>query len=73
LTAPEILKAATLGAASCMRVSNDLGSLAAGRWADFVVLETNPLENISNARQINSVWIAGNRIVRPTNGTPSGN
>jgi imidazolonepropionase-like amidohydrolase len=72
LTPAEILKSATTGAAACMRASNELGSLASGRWADFVVLEASPLETISNARQINSVWIAGNRIHRPGNGSPTG-
>jgi hypothetical protein len=33
-------------------------------WADFVALNANPLENISNVRQIDSVWIAGNRVTR---------
>jgi imidazolonepropionase-like amidohydrolase len=71
LSPVQILKAATSDAAACMRVSNDLGSLAAGHWADFVVLESSPLERISNARLINSVWIAGNRIARQANGSPS--
>ena len=67
LTPAQILRAATSDAASCMLVADTLGTLTPGRWADFLVLDADPLQAIANARQINSVWIAGNRIERPTN------
>jgi imidazolonepropionase-like amidohydrolase len=41
---------------------NDLGTLEKGRWADLVVLGKNPAENINNARTIEAVYIAGNKI-----------
>jgi imidazolonepropionase-like amidohydrolase len=41
-----------------------LGTLERGKWADFVVLDADPLANISNVRQIASVWIAGNQVDR---------
>jgi imidazolonepropionase-like amidohydrolase len=64
LTAREVLAAATLDAARCMHVDRDLGSLEAGKWADFVVLDADPLLDISNVRRIASVWIAGNQVPR---------
>ena len=40
----------------------ELGTLEKGKWADFVVLNANPLQDIRNTRTINSVWIAGARL-----------
>ena len=48
--------------ARCLGVEDEIGTLAAGRWADFVVLTGDPLEDIANARSIESVWIAGERV-----------
>lgn len=64
LTPAQILTAATVDAARCMKAGDRIGTLAAGRYADFVVLDADPLENIANLHKINSVWIAGNRIER---------
>jgi imidazolonepropionase-like amidohydrolase len=64
LTPRQILTAATRDAARCMKVDTQLGTLEKGRWADFVVLDADPLADISNVRRIASVWIAGNRVER---------
>lgn len=64
LTPRQALLSATRDAARCMKVDADLGTLDVGRWADFMVLNADPLANIANIRQIDSVWIAGNRVNR---------
>ena len=58
----QILRAATADAARCMGAEDEIGTLGAGRWADFVVLTADPLEDVSNARTIESVWIGGARV-----------
>jgi imidazolonepropionase-like amidohydrolase len=62
LTPMQILVSATGDAARCMGLDEQLGTLQPGRWADLVVLERNPLEEIRNTRTIESVWIRGNRV-----------
>ena len=64
LTPAQALTAATRDAAACTGVNNTLGTIEAGRWADFIALDADPLTNISNVRRIDSVWIAGNRVPR---------
>jgi imidazolonepropionase-like amidohydrolase len=62
LTPKQVLAAATRDAARCMKIDRELGTLEPGKWADFVVLDADPLANILNTRKIDSVWIAGNRV-----------
>jgi imidazolonepropionase-like amidohydrolase len=42
----------------------DRGSLEVGKRADFIVLDANPLDDISNTRKIADVYIAGSKIDR---------
>ena len=40
------------------------GLVAAGRLADFIVLDANPLDSISNTRRINKVYLRGEEVPR---------
>ena len=62
LTPLRTIVASTGEAARCMQVDEELGTLEAGKWADFVILNANPLDDIRNTREIESVWIAGNPV-----------
>src|SRR5207237_8699424 len=42
----------------------DLGTLAVGKAANFIVLNGNPLENIRNMRQIDRVYLSGAELDR---------
>jgi imidazolonepropionase-like amidohydrolase len=42
----------------------DTGTLAQGKRADFIVLNANPLDDIRNTRQIDSVYLLGARLDR---------
>jgi len=61
LTPMQILTSATRTAADCMDLK-DVGTLQEGKWADFIVLNADPLGDIKNTRSIESVWIGGQAI-----------
>jgi imidazolonepropionase-like amidohydrolase len=54
----QILVSATKSAADCMGLK-DIGQLTTNRYADFVVLNDDPLANIGNVAKIDRVWIGG--------------
>ena len=65
MTPMQVLVAATGSAARVMKLDG-LGTIQPGQWADLLVLNGNPLADIRNTRQINSVWIGGHRLVPPS-------
>ncbi|HEY9487540.1 MAG TPA: amidohydrolase family protein [Chryseosolibacter sp.] len=61
LTPMQIIVSATKNAAEYMGLK-DLGTLTPGHWADFVVLEADPLKDISNMKTIFEVYIGGEAV-----------
>ena len=61
MTPMQALVSATSTAARVMKIDG-AGSLATGKWADLVVLNANPLMDIKNTRQIDSVYIGGRKV-----------
>jgi imidazolonepropionase-like amidohydrolase len=59
----KVLVAATRVTAEILG-QDDLGMVAAGRSADFVVLDANPLDDITNTRRISKVFLRGREIDR---------
>lgn len=58
-TPVEALRAATLSPAVYLNSADSLGTVAAGKLADLVVLDANPLSNIGNTEKIRAVIAAG--------------
>jgi imidazolonepropionase-like amidohydrolase len=61
LSPGQALMSATSVAASCLALG-DVGMLAPGRWADFLVLRADPLADITNTRTLETVYVAGNEV-----------
>lgn len=62
LTPKQVLLSATRDAAVCQQIDRELGTLEPNKWADFVVLNGDPLADIRNVRRLDAVYIAGNKL-----------
>jgi imidazolonepropionase-like amidohydrolase len=63
MTPAQVLVAATRNGAEFLKLT-DLGTIAAGKSADFIVLDANPLVDIKNTRRISDVYLRGAKVDR---------
>ena len=63
MTPAQVLTAATRTGAGILGL-DDLGTIAPGKSADFVVLDANPLDDITNTRRIAQVYLRGRAVDR---------
>ena len=59
----QALQAATIQCARMLDMEHDIGSISAGKYADIIALEANPLEDISALRTLGFVMKEG-RVYR---------
>ena len=69
MTPAQVLVAATRNAAEVLGLT-DMGVIEPGKSADFVVLEADPLVDITNTRRIVSVYLRGEEVERTGPGAP---
>jgi imidazolonepropionase-like amidohydrolase len=63
MTPADVIVAATRNSAAFLKLT-DAGTVAAGQSADFIVLDANPLDDITNTRRISAVYLRGAAVDR---------
>jgi imidazolonepropionase-like amidohydrolase len=63
MTPGDVIVAATAHSAALMEMP-DVGMMSAGMSADFIVLDANPLDDITNSRRISDVYLRGDQVNR---------
>ncbi len=66
LTPEEALAAATRISAAWLGIENQIGSIEAGKFADLILLDANPLKDIKNTRKITGVFVNGRWLNKQT-------
>ena len=64
----EALRAGTVNGAALLRLSDHIGSIDAGKWADLVAVEGNPLADISALTRVRFVMKGGKVYRQPGGG-----
>lgn len=62
----EVLKTATVNAAQTHSVMNNMGTIEGGKVANFILVDRNPLSDLSALQQPATVFIKGRKLDRST-------
>jgi imidazolonepropionase-like amidohydrolase len=63
MTPAQVLVSATRNGAQMLKIA-DAGTLEPGKSADFIVLDANPAQDITNTRKISAVYLRGAQVDR---------
>ena len=61
----EAIRSATTRAAELLRMENDIGTIAAGHFADLIAVDGDPLQNIEAIKRVRFVMKGGEVFVTP--------
>ena len=64
MTPAEAIVAGTKNGAEILDLEKDLGTVTVGKSADFIVLNANPLDEMTNSRKIDRVYLRGHQVER---------
>ena len=64
LTPMQVIVSFSKNASEALGIDRDFGTLAEGKVADMILLNSNPLGNIRNLRDIDTVFVAGQPVER---------
>jgi imidazolonepropionase-like amidohydrolase len=59
LTPLEAIQTTTITPARVMKLDNEVGTIEPGKRADLIILDADPLDNISNIRKVRFVMTQG--------------
>jgi hypothetical protein len=62
LTPMQVIQTFSKGASEALGIDKQFGVLAKGKAADLLVLDKNPLENITNMRTIQAIYLGGKKF-----------
>jgi imidazolonepropionase-like amidohydrolase len=59
MTSMEAVKSATIFAAECLNIQHKTGSIKQGKSADLLLVDGNPLDDITALKQVKQVYRSG--------------
>ena len=62
LSPMQVIQSFSKGAAEALGIEKEFGTLVKGKAADLLVLEKNPLDNITNMRTIQTIYLGGKKF-----------
>ncbi len=62
ISSNDVITIATRNGAEALGILDEVGTIEAGKQADFVILRADPLEDIRNTREIEKVYLGGKLV-----------